>query len=212
MYGAVGLVFEWQVHEVYHWQIQAKYGQGLPWFGRTLAVTHIKSFAKTGNDEIAESDDKCIAWVKQAKGIDLTIVTYVSSNRQGSKYYDASGWQAIRAHERRRATVYKLGYDEYLAPIQRRGNAALACGTVHGKVPGEAKDALNSWLSDLRAKARDQFRVYNTRQQALIGIENLSWQTRGRRIVGPPATIHQPMPPPPLDIPDCPYFKQAVGS
>jgi hypothetical protein len=160
-----------------------------------------------GSDVVEEDTKKCCAWVTKSVSIDVKPQSWIPNNPIG-KYYDQSGLNYIISHEAKRRSIYKMGYNAYLKPIQTEegGTYPTQCGTVCRSTPGAAKVLLESYLVDLRATAKKQyFNYWLGEQKALNSTENGGNIFDGIELMGT-SSPYTPNPPPPFVVPppSCP--------
>ena len=179
---------------------------------RMIAGTRIKNLDVFRGDTrvFVEKKGECCFCASVSKNVRMSahmevevILPYpVGSGRGTGDSLTSRGWQDVVGHEMRRVDVNRNGYNEYLeGAISSLGN----CDGVCRKDREGARAALQSWVTELRSKALQQFVKYWTEEQG--GIDEEYLRPQRPRVDGKHDGFewkYKVKPPPALEVPGCP--------
>jgi len=199
----LGLLFRWMIQWQTPLQIYYERGKntaytGPVYYGDEIVEPKIHDYL---DDEIEENSDRTCAKVVRAKRIDVIVLTiYPQTDLSGhwpsmpllgsllgsdatiSPYLTETGMIQAAGHEGRRASVYRLAYDQYISKIDTSGEVATKCGWIKREVAGQAKKDLQDYLDRNRAIAIHDYNEYVGREQDLLDDED---DKKNWNIVGP---------------------------
>lgn len=162
------------------------HGVNLP--GNLAGETKATVAQYSGNDKITENSNKCCATVTQAKEFDLEVQTAFINQPAN---YTNTGWTAVKSHEDRRRSTYRLAYNTYWSNISKE---AKSLGTLCCKKPGEASQLQAKYIKHLRNVRDREAKSYLIKENSLITQETPITDGVGN-IVGI-GNIHNPGSPP----------------
>lgn len=197
-FDAVGLIFITSIENTSIEDIQ-QYGAG--YYGYTVAI-HNPNLG--GADEIEgtyglPADQSCCVKVRSAMSMLVTVSSLRPNNPTPNQYFTPEGRNAIIGHEDRRVSIYRNGFNEYLAPSELTGYHVTRCGVICGD---GAAGKLLTYLSRLRAAAIQQYTAYWVPNQFALGAVEQEVIQDGL-LIGLTGIYNIPQPPPFLGVP-CP--------
>jgi RHS repeat-associated protein len=112
----------------------------------------------------------CKANVKKSLEFHVTSYTKMPTRKDASHTHgwSRSQYNAVAAHEKRRARVHEEAYKAYLEPIPKW---AKRCNPLKCSSDSVAKQSLSAWLERLQQEAVQKFWDYVNSQQDLIDVE-----------------------------------------
>ena len=197
-FDAFGLIFIESIENISIEEIR-QYGAG--YYGYTVAI-HNPSIG--GADEIEgayglPADKSCCVKVRSAKSMLVTVSSLRPNDPTPNQYFTPEGRNAIIGHEDRRVSIYRKGFNEYLAPSELTGYHVTRCGVVCGN---DAAEKLMNYIGRLRAAAVQQYTTYWVVNQITLGAVEQGVFQDGL-LIGLTGIYNVPQPPPFLGVP-CP--------
>ena len=209
----IGLVFSETIEKMTLAELQESTGRPNVYGYTTIDVPPLEA----GNDIIKEFENGGCWCAIVFKGMSLNLIaaSFIATNtvnQLGEHVLAESAIDSISAHEKRRRTAMKNGYEAYLEKAQQQGEWVLRCGMVCSTEKGKAKQALSEYLKSVRQFAVGKYSSYNKAQQQAIDNENDYWLKNedGLLIGYDPKKIHNVAEPPPVneeDLPPCPVLQ-----
>ena len=209
----IGLVFSETIEKMTLAELQESTGRPNVYGYTTIDVPPLEA----GTDIIKEFENGGCWCAIVFKGMSLNLIaaSFIATNtvnQLGEHVLAESAIDSISAHEERRRTAMKNGYEAYLEKAQQQGEWVLRCGMVCSTEKGKAKQALSKYLNSVRQFAVGKYSSYNKTQQQAIDNENNYWLKNedGLLIGYDPKKIHNVAEPPPVneeDLPSCPVLK-----
>ncbi len=142
-----------------------------------MGWTSIVDSSTEGEDDILEfrgTRKECChcAGVKKGMTMNIHVHQLLPNESEVGETMTARGRDDAIEHENKRNSVYRLGYNAFLAPSQGRGQHVTRCNNVCSRKPGEAKRLLLEYLENLRTKAAAEWMDYIMREQNDTGINS----------------------------------------
>lgn len=140
-----------------------------------LGLTNIDRIKWVNEDIVDEfrlfENGKCLycAAVRQAKELEVNLTVTVPSLDLDRGFMTTNdGREAVADHEWRRVLAFKLGYDFYIEPAQKRGRLVTKCGVACSEEKDKAKSKLEGYLEDLRKVSSWAWRDWVQKEQDSI--------------------------------------------
>jgi RHS repeat-associated protein len=112
---------------------------------------------------------RCCFCTKVWKPVKLGVIGKSYLPWEKGIYMTDRGRNDVVRHEAKRISVFRLGYEAYLKPVEA---ASTRCPVICGPNLSELQSSLKDYLNDLRNNAKQQYFSYIVREQWGINTEN----------------------------------------